>query len=60
MGKSIRCKSRQRTLSIRRKKFREREHLKAWDHYRRINGGKETQMETEASATPHGTVVCCA
>ena len=46
MAKSLRSKSRQKALSVRRKKYRERERLKAWDHYRQIQAREETTMQT--------------
>ncbi len=56
MAKSLRSKSRQKVLSVRRKKFRERELLKAWDHYRQIQARKETSMQTgEQEATSDNT-----
>ena len=54
MAKSLRSKSRQKVLSVRRKKFRERERLKAWDHYRQIKAREDTSMQTgeqEATST---------
>lgn len=54
MARSLRSKRRQKNNRIRRKKFGERETLKAWDHYRSIRArehDKELTQESECSIT---------
>lgn len=46
MAKSIRSKQRQRVLRVRRKKFGERERLKAWEHHYEIAARKSENSGT--------------
>ena len=56
MAKSIRSKSRQKALSVRRKKYLERERQKAWAHYLRVQAERTVEMgdvqEHEEGAGP--------
>lgn len=44
MAKSIRSKSRQKALSVRRKKYLEKERQKAWAHYFRTRAERTVEM----------------